>query len=109
MLTEPLFFDTDCLSAFLWVKRQSLLAQLYPGRIVIPMQVYRELSYPGIPHLKARIDFMIESRKAMVGSFDVGSPEHSLYVKLTQSGFALSSALGSQDGEQDEGQHGLHG
>lgn len=83
LLTEPLFFDTDCLSAFLWVKRQSLLTQLYPSRIVIPIQVYRELSYPGIPHLKARIDSMIEFRKAMIGSFDVGSPEHSLYVKLT--------------------------
>ena len=27
-LTEPLFFDTDCLSAFLWVNNQSLLPRI---------------------------------------------------------------------------------
>lgn len=31
-MTETVYFDTDCLSAFLWVNNQSLLAQLYPGR-----------------------------------------------------------------------------
>ena len=51
-LTEPLFFDTDCLSAFLWVDNESILAKLYPGRIVIPRQVYNELSHPGLNHIK---------------------------------------------------------
>lgn len=45
LLTEPLFFDTDCLSAFLWINNQSLLAQLYPARVIIPAQVYAELVY----------------------------------------------------------------
>lgn len=47
-LTEPFFFDTDCLSAFLWADNESILAKLYPGRIVIPRQVYNELSHPGL-------------------------------------------------------------
>ena len=51
-LTDTMFFDTDCLSAFLWVNNQSLLAQLYPGKIMIPAEVYAELSIPSIPHLK---------------------------------------------------------
>lgn len=38
-MTEPIFFDTDCLSAFLWVDNQSLLAQLYPGRVVLYQQL----------------------------------------------------------------------
>ena len=47
-MTETVYFDTDCLSAFLWVNNQSLLAQLYPGRIVLPKEVYIELSNPGV-------------------------------------------------------------
>lgn len=45
-MTEPLFFDTDCLSAFLWVNDHSLLALLYPGRIVIPAEAYDDRGYP---------------------------------------------------------------
>ena len=42
-MTEPLFFDTDCISAFLWVNNESILSKLFPGRIVIPKEVYDEL------------------------------------------------------------------
>lgn len=55
-MTEPLFFDTDCISAFLWVKEQSILVKMFPGRIGIPRQTYEELSIPEIPHLKSRVD-----------------------------------------------------
>lgn len=93
-MTEQLFFDTDCLSAFLWVRNQSLLAALYPGRIVIPRQVYVELSYPTTPHLKARIDEMIENNQASVESFDAGSEMHELYIKLTESPDTGHSIIG---------------
>ena len=83
LLTEQLFFDTDCLSAFLWVDNQSLLAQLYPGKIVIPSHVYNELSCPNTPHLKARIDSMIANKEVTVESFDVGSKMYELYLKMT--------------------------
>lgn len=43
-MTNQLFFDTDCLAAFLWTGNESLVAKLYPGRIVIPQMVYDELS-----------------------------------------------------------------
>jgi len=46
--TKSIFFDTDCLSAFLWVKEESLVVQFYPGRVVLPLEVYRELSNPSI-------------------------------------------------------------
>ena len=55
-MIDSLFFDNDCISAFLWVRNESLLVKLYPGRIVIPKPVYDELSYPGIAHLKARVE-----------------------------------------------------
>ena len=71
-LTDPVFFDTDCLSAFLWVNNQSLLAQLYPGRIVIPAEVYAELSRPSIPHLKARIDILLSNNDVELKAFSLG-------------------------------------
>lgn len=34
MTDPPLYFDTDCLSAFLWIENESILTQLYPGRVI---------------------------------------------------------------------------
>ena len=86
-LTEPVFFDTDCLSAFLWVDNESILAKLYPGRIVIPRQVYNELSHPGLNHvkgLKAQVDTLVMSGQATVESISIDSTAYGLYYKLTQ-------------------------
>ena len=51
-LIDSIFFDTDCISAFLWVKNESLLETMYSGKIVIPKEVYDELNKPSILHLK---------------------------------------------------------
>lgn len=83
-MTEPVFFDTDCLSAFLWVNNQSLLSLLYPGRIVIPAQVYSELSNPCIPHLKSRVDLMIIRGEIRIESIHTETKEYYLYRKLTE-------------------------
>lgn len=40
-MIEQLIFDTDCISAFLWVGRENLLLKLYAGRIVLPKQFSR--------------------------------------------------------------------
>ena len=82
-MTDFLFFDTDCISAFLWVNEESLLEKLYPCKIVIPKEVYNELDRPTIPHLKARIDRLIDKGAAKVISMDISSEEYSLYRKLT--------------------------
>ena len=84
-MTEVLFFDTDCLSAFLWVRGESLLTKLYPGRIVVPGQVYAELAYPGVSHLKKRVDNMLTRRELVVWSIPVSSCEFELYHQLTVS------------------------
>ena len=81
-MTEPLFFDTDCLSAFLWVNNQSLLSQLYPGRIIIPSAVYEELSNPRVKHLKERVDTMLSEQSARVEEISTDPPEYDLYRKL---------------------------
>ena len=33
LMTDELFFDTDCLSAFLWINNTNILQKLYSGRI----------------------------------------------------------------------------
>lgn len=83
-LTEPLFFDNDCIAAFLWVEEQSILAQMYPGRIIIPKPVYDELSVPSVAHLRERIDAMILSGQAQIVSLLVDSEEYKLYWQMTQ-------------------------
>ena len=62
-MTEPLFFDTDCISAFLWVNNESILSKLFPGRIVIPKEVYDELSHPGVNRVKGLSRFNAPGRE----------------------------------------------
>lgn len=107
-MTEPLFFDTDCLSAFLWINNQSLLSQLYPGRVIIPAQVYAELSIPSVPQLKQRIDVMISNGDAKVESIQADTEAYRLYRKLVSkpdpghaiigNGEAASIALAKEKG-----------
>ena len=83
-MTESLFFDTDCLSAFLWVGNESLLPKLYPGKIVIPKPVYTELDRPFISHLKARIDTLIAANLVTIQDIAVDSDEYETYYQLTE-------------------------
>lgn len=84
-MIDSLFFDSDCISAFLWVQQQSLLALLYPRRIVIPKPVYDELSFPATPHLKQRLDCLINNNQAHLETINVASEAYSLYYYLTTS------------------------
>ena len=61
LLTKDMFIDTDCISAFLWVGNESLLAQLYPGRVVMPKPVYDEIDKPNLSWMKDKIDSMIKA------------------------------------------------
>ena len=82
-MTETYFFDTDCLSAFLWVHEESILARLYSGRIILPAQVYIELQK--VPHLLARVNALKDSGDLRVESMEVGSAEYNDYLKMTTS------------------------
>lgn len=62
-MTDDLFFDTDCLSAFLWINDTNILHELYGGRIVLPEPVYQELSNPCIPHTGQRTDLLLVDDK----------------------------------------------
>lgn len=81
-MIDGLFFDTDCLSAFLWINDTNILHELYGGRIVLPEPVYQELSNPCVPHIKQRADVLIQNKDASVKSIDVGTEEYKLYSEL---------------------------
>lgn len=81
-MTDKIFFDTDCLSAFLWVRNENLLVKLYGSRIVLPEQVYRELSHPRIPQLKSRTDVLKQNGDIEVEAIEMNTQEYHLYYKL---------------------------
>lgn len=80
-MTDKYFFDTDCLSAFLWIRGESILSRLYPGRIILPAQVYAELKK--VPHLSARVDSLKNRGDLAVESMITDSAEYHDYLQMT--------------------------
>ena len=83
-MTDNLFFDTDCLSDFLWINETNILHELYGGKIVLPEPVYQELSNPCIPHIKQRADILISSKDVSVKAIEAGTEEYCLYSMLVR-------------------------
>jgi len=79
-LTDSLFFDNDCLSAFLWVGDENLLVKLYPGKVIIPKQVYDELKFPGVSHLKARVDTLLANGEVAIEEIMIGTEVYDFYI-----------------------------
>ena len=82
-MTDKLFFDTDCISSFLWVKKENILFKLYPGKVILPKQVYDELSNPSIPHINRRVDQLCLSEDISIEEILVNTVEFNLYYELT--------------------------
>lgn len=80
LMIDCYFFDTDCISAFLWVKNESILAKLYFGKIILPKQVYDEITK--VPLLLWRIDKMKNDGVLIVRGIEVNTKEYNEYYKL---------------------------
>ena len=89
-MTEPIFFDTDCISSFLWVDRTDILLSLYAKRIILPEQVLDELSNPSISHLSIKVNQLLSQDEIRKAEMLVGTEEFELYymqkTKNPQSG-----------------------
>ncbi len=81
-MTDKLFFDTDCISAFLWVKEENILFKLYPGKIILPSPVFNELSNPSIPHIKRKVNELCLSGDISTKEILVNTEEYKLYYEL---------------------------
>ncbi len=83
-MIEPIFFDTDCISSFLWVDRTDILLSLYPKRIVLPEQVLDELSNPSISHLLSKVNQLLSQDEIRKAEMLVGTEEFKIYYMLTK-------------------------
>lgn len=81
-MTDKLFFDTDCISAFLWVKEENILLKLYPGKIILPKPVFNELTNPSIPHIKRKVNQLCLSGDVSTKEILVNTEEYKLYYEL---------------------------
>lgn len=81
-MTAPIFFDTDCLSSFLWAEREDIVIRLYEGRIFIPEAVYDELSNPVVRHLAKLIEHLEWEDQLEIKRIYPKTPEYELYSSL---------------------------
>ena len=82
-MTDQYFYDTDCISSFLWVAKENILIKLFTGKIIVPTQVYKELSHPSIPHIGAKIENLKSRNDIEIRDIIVGSSEYELYIEMT--------------------------
>lgn len=80
-MTDRYFFDTDCLSAFLWVRGENILSKLYKNKIILPKQVYNELEK--VPYLFKRVNSLLDNKQIRVESIKINTPEFNDYVEMT--------------------------
>ena len=80
-MTKVIFFDTDCISSFLWTRTERLLIHCFGNDMIIPRQVYNEIST--VTHLQQRIDVMVNNGNLTIEDILVGSQENDLYLDLT--------------------------
>lgn len=83
-MTDKLFFDTDCISSFLWVGEENILFKLYSGRIILPKQVYDELSNPCVPHFKRKVNQLCMSGDIFIKEIIIGTEEYLIYYELVR-------------------------
>lgn len=80
-MTKVIFFDTDCISSFLWTNTEYLFNHCFGSEMIIPRQVYDEISR--VPHLKQKTDVMVNNGKLSIEDILINSEENSLYLNLT--------------------------
>jgi len=97
-MTEPIFFDTDCISSFLWVDRTDILLSLYGKRIILPEQVLDELSNPSISHLSSKVNQLLSQDEIRKAEILVGTEEFKLYYMLTKNPESGQKHIGKGEG-----------
>ena len=81
-MTDKLFFDTDCISSFLWVNEENILFKLYSNKIILPKQVFIELSNPCVPHIGRRVKELCSNGDISTMEILTNTEEYELYHKL---------------------------
>ncbi|KHO61875.1 putative nucleic acid-binding protein, contains PIN domain [Thermoanaerobacter sp. YS13] len=84
----PVVFDTDCISSFSWVNRMDILFSVFDGELIIPTQVYEELSrmksFKNSDFVFFNIEREIQKNKISIATFNIDSGEASLYLAFIE-------------------------
>lgn len=83
-LSKQIFFDSDCLSAFLSVAKLGIPVMIYKNAIVIPKSVLKELRRSREEGFDEQLDNIIKSGVATVKDIDIGSEASKLYFQFTE-------------------------
>ena len=67
---------------FLWTKTEKLLVHCFSNNMIIPRQVYDEISK--VPHLRLQIDNMLNAGNLLVEDISIGSEENNLCFGLNR-------------------------
>ena len=89
-----IFFDTDCISAFLCTDKGCIVSELYGCRIVFPQVVVDELSRARDADLVRRCDELCDRGVADVWDIDSLSPALLDYVNMTEGVFGRAIGKG---------------
>lgn len=85
-LKMPIVFDNDCIASFSWINRLDIINTLFPGQIIIPEAVYRELSKmrkTNFPFVFDNIKREINAKNFTVKDIVVTDPYLDEYLQLT--------------------------
>jgi len=80
----PVVFDTDCISSFSWVNRMDILFSVFDGELIIPAQVYEELSrmksFKKSSFVFFNVEREIQEKKIRVVTFYIGRETIKIYL-----------------------------
>ena len=65
------------------MNKENLLIKFFLGRIIVPIQVYKELSHPSVPHIGDKMTRMKADNEVEIKDIIVGSEEYRLYIEMT--------------------------
>ena len=83
-MTKRIYFDADCLSTFLWTGKETILYQLYSGRIFLSGVVRTELSRVKISYFKNAVKRFSNSNHVNLVSTLSETPEYNLYLEFVK-------------------------
>lgn len=81
-MIDKYFFDTDCISSFLWIGKEHIITTLYKSKIILPKQVYNELSNPSIPHIGRKVNELYANKDILIEEIEVASKAYDIYVAM---------------------------
>ena len=77
---DKIYFDTDCLSSFLWTDSMHILISLYGNRVVVPTRVEQELK--NVEYLHEKLRALINRGLVKTETFAIGTDEFKIYGLL---------------------------